>query len=264
MLLFPAVTYLKETIMSNNKFKGFARHSRIRPMASMLATAGVFALYFGGCVEVPLPQTVAPDPYFSPASGTTFTTEPAQVSIVGLDGLAVCYTLNGRAPSMANGSCASSSTTLPGSGQLNIQNCGPNEVRLLWVASTGAVLTTTANFFKVTPACDGDGDGIVTVSDNCPTTANANQADADGDHIGDACDSIFNDADADGVGDALDNCPAVANASQANLDKDKTGDACDTDIDGDTVPNATDNCPTTVNLNQADTDADGIGDACDI
>lgn len=35
---------------------------------------------------------------------------------------------------------------------------------------------------------DGDEDGVVDADDNCPLHANANQADADGDGLGDACD----------------------------------------------------------------------------
>jgi hypothetical protein len=41
----------------------------------------------------------------------------------------------------------------------------------------------------VQPSTDADGDGIADASDNCPETANANQADADEDGTGDVCDS---------------------------------------------------------------------------
>jgi predicted dienelactone hydrolase len=44
------------------------------------------------------------------------------------------------------------------------------------------------------------------------------------------------DRDADGVPDADDNCPAAANADQADADSDATGDACDPTPQGITAP----------------------------
>lgn len=69
---------------------------------------------------------------------------------------------------------------------------------------------------------DGSGDGqyanlrctggaSVACDDNCPGTPNVDQADADGDLVGDAC----------------DNCPATPNTDQSDLDRDAIGDACD-------------------------------------
>ena len=121
---------------------------------------------------------------------------------------------------------------------------------------------------------DIDGDGICGNVDNCPTVANANQANADGDAFGDACDvcplDATNDADGDGVCGLVDNCPAVANANQANADGDALGDACDAcpldpqnDVDGDGVCGNVDNCPAVANANQANGDGDQQGDACD-
>jgi len=53
----------------------------------------------------------------------------------------------------------------------------------------------------------------------------------------------FQDADGDGFGDEDDNCPALANADQADLDGDLIGDACDDDKDGDGIKNDLDDCP---------------------
>jgi hypothetical protein len=113
---------------------------------------------------------------------------------------------------------------------------------------------------------DDDGDGISDDVDNCPQVANPDQADADGDGRGDACDAVNNDLDGDGIANDVDNCPQVANADQADHDGDGTGDACDAvddDPDHDGVFTVDDNCPTIPNADQADHDGDGTGDACD-
>ncbi len=80
-------------------------------------------------------------------------------------------------------------------------------------------------------ASDVDHDGIADLGDTCPNTPNADQADFDGDRIGDACDS---DGDGDGVAEVaivlgawLDNCPTVANAGQEDADANGVGDACE-------------------------------------
>ena len=111
---------------------------------------------------------------------------------------------------------------------------------------------------------DSDGDGILNSEDNCPSIANADQLDTDGDGIGDVCDQTpTGDDDEDGVDNAVDNCPNTANTNQLDSDDDGIGDVCDTDIDNDGIDNAVDNCPNTANANQLDTDNDGIGDQCD-
>lgn len=71
------------------------------------------------------------------------------------------------------------------------------------------------------------------------------------------------DVDGDGYCRVEDNCPSVPNPDQADLDGDGIGDACDPDDDGDGVPDAEDNCPLVPNPSQLDTDGDGIGDACE-
>jgi hypothetical protein len=128
------------------------------------------------------------------------------------------------------------------------------------------------------PCPDTDHDTIPDTLDNCPLIANPDQADADGDGIGNFCDACPNtapgaavdtngcsqiqlDQDLDGICDPgksspllwcidSDNCPAVANHDQLDGDNDGVGNVCD-------------NCPTVANPNQAAHDSDAYGDACD-
>lgn len=109
-------------------------------------------------------------------------------------------------------------------------------------------LCHTATYGKCQPVVcadlgktDLDFDGICTSSpaetddDNCPNDANTNQANADGDTLGDVC----------------DNCPNVTNETQDDGDFDDVGDVCD-------------NCPNDANTNQADPDGDNFGSVCDV
>jgi hypothetical protein len=100
---------------------------------------------------------------------------------------------------------------------------------------------------------DKDSDGFP-CADNCPQVYNPDQADRDG----------------DGVGDACDNCPKVSNPDQTDSDGDGVGDACEGldktlrfNMDLDNIADAVDNCPYDYNPGQEDRDRDGVGDMCD-
>jgi len=132
------------------------------------------------------------------------------------------------------------------------------------------------------PSSDPDGDTIPNAEDNCPTVFNSDQANTDGDALGDACDPTPNgDDDGDGVDNLADNCRFDANPAdpdtgeQADGDDDGAGDACDLcpadgagdgggDDDSDGVGNDCDNCPDDSNPDQEDGDGDGTGDACEV
>ena len=63
---------------------------------------------------------------------------------------------------------------------------------------------------------------------------------------------------------AADNCPNVTNTDQADLDGDGLGDACDDDIDGDGISNAVETAigsDPRVTDSDGDGKADGV-DAC--
>ncbi len=111
---------------------------------------------------------------------------------------------------------------------------------------------------------DFDNDGIKDSLDNCPSHANPDQKDGDGDGSGDVCDL---DSDQDGHRDNVDNCPAISNPNQRDSDGDGEGDACDSidskDDDKDGISNELDNCPSKSNPKQSDVDKNGIGDVCD-
>lgn len=100
---------------------------------------------------------------------------------------------------------------------------------------------------KIGDACDPDrdGDGVNNGDDPFPDDGSKSK-----------------DADKDGISDQNDNCPTKANTNQADLDGDNVGDACDTDKDGDGVNNDDDAFPDN-KTETHDNDSDGTGDNAD-
>ncbi len=97
-------------------------------------------------------------------------------------------------------------------------------------------------YFLLETVDDEDEDGLLNINDNCPNVSNLEQADADGDGVGDLCDECT-DPDNDGYGNPgypsttceIDNCPELYNPDQLDTDGDGIGDACCCIIRGDAL-----------------------------
>jgi len=134
----------------------------------------------------------------------------------------------------------------------------------IWGSPAGYMYIAGENGTILKQFVDSDNDSIGDEEDNCPSIANADQADADGDGFGDVCDTNCSDSDFDGVCDDVDNSPGKYNPDQGDYDQDGVGDvvdaciadpdkttspgACgcgiaDIDSDGDNIPNCIDPCP---------------------
>jgi len=139
---------------------------------------------------------------------------------------------------------------------------------------TGPVVRISAgwDFSVALLASDSDGDGVDNSTDNCPRTANPDQADGDGDGIGDYCDGP--DSDGDGVTDAWDGCPldsmkavpGLCGCGEPDIDENRDGvcdSACPGDLNGDGSVSSSD-LPVLLNAwgatgpSPADIDGDGV------
>lgn len=212
------------------------RRARLRSLCLAGVAAG--ALAAGGCSgPPPVPQ---PGDLFDPAPGHNFHAATGLVRVRGLEGHTVCYTTDGSAPQLQNGACAGPSTMLLGASSALTLGCGTDTsasairgVKLAfdWMGTNGPTVQTVAGNFTLdctAPEPDRDGDGVPDSRDNCPDNANADQADANGNSIGDACEAVgAPDADMDGRPDAQDNCPTVWNVNQGDDDHDGIGNVCD-------------------------------------
>ncbi|MFV2058560.1 MAG: thrombospondin type 3 repeat-containing protein [Thiohalomonadales bacterium] len=141
---------------------------------------------------------------------------------------------------------------------------------------------------------DIDGDLVFNFDDNCPFIANPNQADNDGDGLGDLCDDPTQACGTTTLAwyiftgeKKLFDSSCLAGGWSANFSLDTDGDSWSDrtellfesqkrymgyttnaaktpiDQDGDGIENALDNCPTLYNKLQGDADGDARGDHCD-
>ena len=108
------------------------------------------------------------------------------------------------------------------------------ELRLTVVDSAGLSDTDVVFISR-----DSDGDGLLDYEEILTFGTNPNEADTDGDGIGDAVELLIGsdptlaDSDGDGIDDDVDNCRLDSNAAQKDHDSDQLGAACDPD---DSVP----------------------------
>jgi len=110
---------------------------------------------------------------------------------------------------------------------------------------------------------DMDNDGIGDDSDNCPSNPNSDQADADNDGQGDACDvDDDNDGQTDADEIACGSNPLDATSQAPDFDNDNSPDCIDADDDNDSVLDVDDAFPFNPN-ESVDTDGDGTGDNAD-
>jgi hypothetical protein len=105
-----------------------------------------------------------------------------------------------------------------------------------------------------TPDTDSDADGTPDCNDLCPDDPNKVAPGNCG------CGTPDTDTDGDGVADCLDNCIDTPNPDQADADGDGIGDACDDDQAGQSIPDDGGNAGDDQGTDSIDGNNDGIPD----
>lgn len=213
------------------------RRTRPRPQ-SLLGTAVLAGALASGC-DAP-PPVPPPSEIFSPRPGHNFRAAVGEVRIQAITARTVCFTTDGTMPELRDGRCAGATTQRLSPDNVVRIACGQEasasavrgvKIAFDWPGTDGVVVQTVAGNFVLDctqPEPDTDNDGVPNNMDNCPMTANRDQADANMNMIGDACEVMgAPDEDRDGRPDAADNCPRVWNVNQADDDRDGAGNVCD-------------------------------------
>ena len=213
------------------------KDSRRTPGAPRAALLTVLVLGAGCGDPLPVPS---PGEIFIPLPGHNFHAATGEVRVQAITDRTVCFTTDGTMPEIRDGRCAGGTAMpLPASHRIAL-SCGSDTsatsihgIKLVfdWPSTEGTQIVTVAGNFTLDctrPDGDADGDGVPDGMDNCRATPNRDQADANMNMIGDACEmSGAPDEDRDGRPDAEDNCPHVWNVNQADDDRDGTGNVCD-------------------------------------
>lgn len=220
---------------SSQQFKGTGTGT------SRFESVGIAVTTFGAFPSVSTPAA----PYLVPGSRTTAGCGDADRTET--------YNVERDAGLSYSGGCPSDGRTLGPNAQAFVIRCIDSfrsDSELSYANSdtqvTGSFRRRVCDF-----SIDSDGGGV----GDCQEYANKTDPAV-------ASDDAPGDRDGDGILDVSDNCPDVKNFEQADLDGDRIGDSCDPDIDGDTLSNE-DEATRGTDPRDPDTDSDGVSDAED-